>query len=177
MTRSRSRARTEEIHLQLPRLCSSVRVSSVTLTHDFSHRSPSESSPSHSTSTSNGRPRRPSSLRTALMPRTAHRPCETRNANGDPRRAVDSNSRDKAASRGHKFQHREYAPCAFVCRRYFEYFLGRSVTKPLPVSRLPPVSSYYYCLFTGSGSRVSRVCPGSPRCLFTGSGPKVACRL
>ena len=49
-------------------------VSSVTLTHDSSHRSPSESSPSHSTSTSNGRPRRPSCLRTALMPRTAHRP-------------------------------------------------------------------------------------------------------
>ena len=57
--------------------------------------------------------------------------------NGDPRRAVDSNSRDKAASRGLKFQHREYAPCAFVCRRYFEYFLSSSVTKPLPVSRLP----------------------------------------
>ena len=30
------------------------------------------------------------------------------------------------------------------------------------VSRLPPVSFYRYGV-----SRVSRVCPGSPRCLFT----------
>ena len=39
------------------------------------------------------------------------------------------------------------------------------------MSRLPPVS------FTGTGvsrvSRVSRVCPGSPRCLFTGTVPGV----
>ena len=44
------------------------------LTQDSSQRSPSESSPSHSTSTSNGLPRRPSCLRTAMMRRTAHRP-------------------------------------------------------------------------------------------------------
>ena len=46
----------------------------VMLTQDSSQRSPSESSPSHSTSTSNGRPRRPSCLRTTMMRRTAHRP-------------------------------------------------------------------------------------------------------
>ena len=33
------------------------------------------------------------------------------------------------------------------------------------VSRLPPVSFYRTRV-----SRVSRVCPGSPRCLFTGTG-------
>jgi len=45
-----------------------------TLTHDSSHMSPSESSPSHSTRTSNGRPRRPSCRRIAMMRRTAQRP-------------------------------------------------------------------------------------------------------
>ena len=74
LARRRSRTRAEEVRLQLPRLRRKSDVSSVTLTHDSSQRSPSESSPSHSTSTSNGRPRRPSCLRTALMPRTAHRP-------------------------------------------------------------------------------------------------------
>ena len=55
--RRRFAARAEElhptrIHFQLP-VASARRsgVSSVTLTHDSSHRSPSESSPSHSTST------------------------------------------------------------------------------------------------------------------------------
>jgi hypothetical protein len=47
----------------------------VTLTQDsFQRSSPSESSPSHSTSTSSGRPRRPSKRRTAMIRRTAHFP-------------------------------------------------------------------------------------------------------
>ena len=47
----------------------------VTLTQDSSQRSsPSESAPSHSTSTSSGRPRRPSKRRTAMIRRTAHFP-------------------------------------------------------------------------------------------------------